>query len=862
MPKYRVELEDGRVFEVETDGGPPTPDQVASMVPRGGAPVAPPSGGSAGPGLPESHTMLETTFEVLNTVPRLAQQAVTSGVQVARGKETVGQALKDVVSELNPYSKTTGETPLEELGMGAGLGRTVLGLGLDLVSPMGPTGAILRGGLGLAGRGAKAAINASPAVAAKVEAATKPVEKLFVQYPGMSKLATKAGDQTAEDKFRLHEAKLRGIKSTTESDLAKLFSNIPVDERRQIADFINDPKQFPLPGNRLDLHQASAQLENLMHTQFMDEVKKGVSNPNKYIQDYFPWIVPHEMNPRAVDIANFKGTSRFSKTRTLPDWQTAKAHKAETDAAVAVSRRLEAGQRATANVDFFEDMAKEFGQTLKQVNPQTGAATTVPMPAGYRQLNLARTQLPETSKVYLNDIAFPKELADQLEKGHIMWADPDGFLNLVKKVNQGFKTWVTTFNPAHHMNNFQGNINLMRLGGMSPKAIAQAYTSGVGEVRDLTGAGAAAFARKPLTQQVSMGEAWDAATKYNLFGSNEAAIEMARLGARSMPRKVADEARLQTSRVIEDPARWALFKDFVQKAKPPATPADKQKLFEQAAIHVKNHLFDYSELTDFERGLRDYGLVPFYSWLRKNTALQLKSMINDPQKWRQLQVLYEAPERIAGGDDSLMPEWMKEEGYIPLGMDEQGNQKTVRAANPALDLNKLASPVSAGIGGALGPIPRAAIEGMTGRNIRTGRQVLGTETGYTPASALGTALETAAMKTGLPIPSGGTIPTLEGTILQPEMLAFAMSQIPLPMVPYMQQVMGAAPENIGTQLQTPMGRRVMNTFLRSLGLTPRDLTLDQQLAVMDAAIKKLVQPVDTQVLKETGKAIREAAQKQ
>ena len=51
--------------------------------------------------------------------------------------------------------------------------------------------------------------------------------------------------------------------------------------------------------------------------------------------------------------------------------------------------------------------------------------------------------------------------------------------------------------------------------------------------------------------------------------------------------------------------------------------------FDQAAIHVKKHLFDYDNLSKFEKEFMRRG-IPFYTWTRKNLALQLQTLSTKP----------------------------------------------------------------------------------------------------------------------------------------------------------------------------------------------------------------------------------------
>jgi hypothetical protein len=54
--------------------------------------------------------------------------------------------------------------------------------------------------------------------------------------------------------------------------------------------------------------------------------------------------------------------------------------------------------------------------------------------------------------------------------------------------------------------------------------------------------------------------------------------------------------------------------------------------FEEAAYHTKKYLFDYFDLTPFERQWMRR-IIPFYTWMRKNLPLQFEEVIKQPGKY-------------------------------------------------------------------------------------------------------------------------------------------------------------------------------------------------------------------------------------
>lgn len=107
------------------------------------------------------------------------------------------------------------------------------------------------------------------------------------------------------------------------------------------------------------------------------------------------------------------------------------------------------------------------------------------------------------------------------------------------------------------------------------------------------------------------------------------------------------------NRRLEDTSRLAMY--FDQRAQGIS--------HELAAKAVRESLFDYRDLTAFEKGLRS-GAVPFYTYARKNIPLQVRTLINHPYK-------AVAPERIQSelsqGNDPTAPDYYQAQGLQKVG---------------------------------------------------------------------------------------------------------------------------------------------------------------------------------------------------
>lgn len=737
-------------------------------------------------------------LETLNVVPKMVAQGAQNLLRAAQGKTPVpaSEQLKRIAS---PSSLLGVETVLEEAGMPAGTTRKVAGFVGDLLTPGVPLGKVLAP----VGKTVRAAGEYARTASKGVDDLTR----MFVQYPGLQSFVTSTGE-SARDALRLRDAQIAGYTNKAKEAAAQIFKGISAADREKIAFHIDDPAQFPLPANRPELARAAQEFSQRMSTILQTDVAKGL--PTRLMPDYVPYVVGEQdiLRRKVAEIPELFGTTRFSKARKYPSLSAVKAAGGIVDPAELAVIRERSSARAWANIDLTRQMAAEFGTT----------AST----AGARKLDMNRVLLPDTLKRQLKNTYFPEKIAKELEDSAIFYKDVNPILRAFRGTTRLYKTVQTTLNPAYYANNIQGNLTGQVLGGMDPETVVPRTMKATTEVARLAKP-QNTLRRTKLTANLTYGQAFDAANEFNLFGGSEAAAEFARVTGKTGLTRPTDIIRAAGAKYVEDPARWALFTDRLRKG-------DSVR---QAAIHVKNFLFDYDELTPFEKGLRDYGLVPYYAWKRKIYPALFRGAGLNTQKLRRLQLYYDVPDMfLEHGEEPLaLPEWAQSENYVPqpasitkyFGKDPRGTE-LMRVANPIADLNDLAN-IRGMTADMLGEIPKASLELLTGQDLRTGRQLVDPKTGLSEASPLGAFLENQRIA-GRSVPSGGTRPfvTEEGdiTLKQEPVAAFVTRHLPIPMLSYAQQVAG--------DVRKPQDNEMWlkNTLLRGVGLTPYTLSYEAQ----------------------------------
>lgn len=217
----------------------------------------------------------------------------------------------------------------------------------------------------------------------------------------------------------------------------------------------------------------------------------------------------------------------------------------------------------------------------------------------------------------------PKEIADDLNRVEKVFGNEEatkGFLKLYDNLLQFWKGRVTVTSPGFHLRNAYSNVANAYLGGLED-------FSRYKKAMNVANGDSGSFAGKSYDTVLNL------AQRYGVY-SPTAGSWMKEIAGPEVLKPASAEQLLnpfssrfgaveggrKVGSAVENNARLALFMDRLAKGDSPAN----------AAMWTKKYLFDYSELTPFERNIMKRS-IPFYTWARKNIALQAEGLLNNPK---------------------------------------------------------------------------------------------------------------------------------------------------------------------------------------------------------------------------------------
>ena len=318
-----------------------------------------------------------------------------------------------------------------------------------------------------------------------------------------------------------------------------------------------------------------------------------------------------------------------------------------------------------------------------------------------------------------HDYVLPKEVvAGLLTRDALKEADYNAMLGVFDKVTNWWKTWATVMRPAFHFRNAMSNIfNNFLAGVKNPLTYTKATAIQMGIPIQLN------------VQGITLDgpEIAQLAREYGVTGrgliTDEIRLNVQKAISGTTPtdwlkvwnaqKFVPAQVGFKVGSTIEDNARLTLFIDGLEKGMGA----------KESAARVMTYLFDYYDLTHFEKNTMRR-IMPFYTWSRKNIPLQLENLVKQPAKYAAI----EKGKRAIEGDEKgiprhELPEFIKKQFAIRTKRDAQTGEETYFLLGgwlPAADIERMDM---ASIFNMLHPLVKTPIEQTVNYSVWSTKQI-------------------------------------------------------------------------------------------------------------------------------------------
>lgn len=287
-------------------------------------------------------------------------------------------------------------------------------------------------------------------------------------------------------------------------------------------------------------------------------------------------------------------------------------------------------------------------------------------------------------------VKFEPSIAKQLDRSYKTLSNQEEinkFLKVYDAAQNWWKMWSLGARPAYHAKNTIGNLWNNYLGGVTtPKPYADAAAFQVKVAKGNLDGKIAGYKVKDL---------YDAMMTRGIFGEGQYGGDIARRleeqiqGASKNPITLSTknpilQGGFKMGQTIEDNARIALYIDQLNKG----------SSLDKAAEHVRKYLFDYGDVSPFEKNVAKR-LLPFYTWSRKNIPLQLEALATQPDKINKINLAInnvQQANQVEQPDLSQVPSYIREQAPVYVGSNQEAGTVTaipLQGLIPTFDIGSL-----------------------------------------------------------------------------------------------------------------------------------------------------------------------------
>lgn len=452
-------------------------------------------------------------------------------------------------------------------------------------------------------------------------------------------------------------------------------------------------------------------IENYLPIRFRASRARVQAEFRKLLQKE-PWRVTETVNKLdpAIPRKQLGGLRGAEKPRLTQNLQEAidLGLDPETDPILLVSNRLLASKMARAEKEFAVNSRNllKAGRLGDEVET---ALVQVPRVANRNGRRILEQK----------DIRVPKFVADTIDDTRKKLINSEPLNELLRGYDKALRLWkgsVTVLFPAFHVRNAMSNVvqNALDIGvaSINPRTHSRA-------IRVLRGDGKEVL--KDATGKTWTGkELQDVMKKKGLlsgtFIGEDVEKEAIRAGSQLRQLGKANPVRVmrEVGSTVEEEAKAV---NFIRNL-------ERTGSVDEAANRVNRYLFDYSNLSSFEREVMRR-LIPFYTFGRKNFELQLRTLLTDPKRIAaQFKAMQAFTDDISQDEFDALPDYVQESLGLKFGEDEFGRPQFITGLG--LPIEEFASRLKGGesakeLLSATTPAIRFPLEIISGKDFFTGR---------------------------------------------------------------------------------------------------------------------------------------------
>lgn len=256
-----------------------------------------------------------------------------------------------------------------------------------------------------------------------------------------------------------------------------------------------------------------------------------------------------------------------------------------------------------------------------------------------------------------------KQIVEEANSARMLQIQRDNsrMLQIYDKFTIWLKAMQTAVMPAFHIRNFQGNLfqNWLAVGAeaFNPKTIKQTFEVSRRiqdrdwlaqldpiEFVDKNGSGQAIHWTKIVDEAIVHGVINEGffAKDFDGYAKSSGLLGGGKWDFTSTDNFLPIKKGFEVGTIIENQGRLAQFTALLKQGYD----------FEEAAEIVTKYLFDYSDLTHFEKKWMKR-IFPYYTWMRKNSVLQVRELIDQPNKYAQVGKLGQSMENSADPNNEI-----------------------------------------------------------------------------------------------------------------------------------------------------------------------------------------------------------------